>query len=324
MSARIIDGRTVAKRIQNQLRERVAAFAERGRPIKLVAVQVGDDPASRMYVNMQRRRAEAVGIAYELCQLPATCPEARLVETIDRLNNDPNVTAMIVQMPLPESMDPRLVQVRIAQEKDAEAIHPANMGRLFYDDYKIAPPTPAAAVMLLHGACADLSGKEALVVGHSEIVGKPIAAMLLASRQAAPTVTVSHVATRELAEHVHRAEVLIVAAGASQRRWAAFEASGRKSDPPDLRPLIRAEDVREGAIIIDVAINYVPKALDEHGRPVLGRHDAPEMHAIGDVDFDGVLHKAAAVTPVPGGVGPVTVAMLLENTLACARFQADG
>jgi methylenetetrahydrofolate dehydrogenase (NADP+)/methenyltetrahydrofolate cyclohydrolase len=203
------------------------------------------------------------------------------------------------------------------------------MGRLFYNDGLVAPCTPMAAVELLRRTCREmdlpLAGREAVVVGHSEIVGKPIAAMLLASRRNAPTVTVCHVATRELAEHTRRAEVLLVAAGVAQAKWMGYcraREAGFHPERPDLRPLVRGEMVREGAVVIDVAINRVPERLDAEGRPVASPEDAAEMVTVGDVDFPAAVKKAGAITPVPGGVGPVTVAMLLRNTIALARRQA--
>ena len=199
----------------------------------------------------------------------------------------------------------------------------ANMGKLFFDDYVIAPCATIAALSLLCAATDSLAGKEVVVVGHSEILGKPLAAMLLASRSAAPTVTVCHVATKNLKSHTQRAEVLIVAAGAAQRRWLKYQQAkeaGQDSQPPDLRPLVTAEHLRDGAIVIDAAINHIPKAMDDSGNPVTAGDGKAEMVTVGDVDFGAAVEKVSAITPVPGGVGPATVAVLLKNVITCAEL----
>ena len=323
MTAQIIDGKPMAEAIEREVAAQAAELAAAGRRPRLVAVQVGDDPASRIYTGMQRRRCEKVGIDYELLVLPPETSQGELRAGIAALNADPAVTAVILQMPLPPHIESRAVQMCLSPDKDAESMHPANLGRLVFGEYAVAPCTPGAAVALLKQACPDLAGKEVVVVGHSEIVGKPIAAMLLASRDAAPTVTVCHVATRDLAFHTRRAEVLIVATGAAQARWQAYcraRAAGGNPPRPNLNPLISADMLREGAVVIDVAINRIPAALDDRGDPVIGEDGKPLMLTVGDVDFDAAMEKVAAITPVPGGVGVVTVAMLLKNTLACAKL----
>ncbi|MHC4983316.1 MAG: bifunctional 5,10-methylenetetrahydrofolate dehydrogenase/5,10-methenyltetrahydrofolate cyclohydrolase, partial [Planctomycetota bacterium] len=199
MSAKIIDGEAVAEEIKKQAASDAAELAKSGRPPYLVAVQVGENPASRMYAKMQARSCEAAGIGYELLELPEAISQGELLSRIGELNGDSKVTGLILQMPVPKQIDARKVQVTIAPEKDVEGMHPANMGRLFYGGGIVAPCTPMAAVELLKRACRDLAGKETVVIGHSEIVGKPIAAMLLESLDASPTVTVCHVATKDLA-----------------------------------------------------------------------------------------------------------------------------
>ena len=228
-------------------------------------------------------------------------------------------------MPLPAGLDARAAQVAIAPAKDVEGMHPENMGRLFYGGGVVAPCTAVAAVELLRRTCADLAGKETVIVGHSEIVGKPVAAILLQSLDASPTVTVCHVATKDLAAHTRRAEVLIVATGVSQARWLSYsrrKKAGENPPVPDLSPLITADMLAEGAIVIDVAMNRIPKGFDDNGEPLKNDKGKMARVTVGDVDFDAAKEKVAAITPVPGGVGPVTVAMLLKNTVACAQAMA--
>jgi len=322
MAASIIDGREISQQLKHEVAQAAARLIEAGRALKLVAVQVGEDPASKIYTRMQQQGCEQTGIGYELISMPSETSREDLVDRIEQLNCDDSVTGIILQMPLPPHLDPRDIQTVISPEKDAESVHPWNMGRLFFDDYVIAPCTPAAAVTLLRAGCPDLTGKEVVVVGHSEIVGKPIAAMLLASRDCAPTVTVCHVATKDLEAHTSQGDVVIVATGVAQSRWLRYKqavAAGDNPTAPDLRPLISVDHLRTGAVVIDVAVNRIPKHLDERGRPV-SSEEPPEMVTVGDVDFAGAIEKVAAITPVPGGVGPVTVAMLLKNTITCAQL----
>jgi methylenetetrahydrofolate dehydrogenase (NADP+)/methenyltetrahydrofolate cyclohydrolase len=322
MAAKIIDGGVVAERIKQQVAQEVAALGESGRAVRLVAVQVGENPASKIYTNMQAKSCESVGIEYELLNLPAEMTEADLLARIDQLNGDPSVSGLILQMPVPPQIDARKVQTKIAPAKDIEGMGPENMGRLFYGGGVVAPCTPMAAVELLRSECPDIAGKETVVVGHSEIVGKPIAMMLLQSLDKSATVTVCHVATKELAAHTRRAEILFVATGVSQARWLGYnrrKKAGEDVSLPDLRPLIKADMIAEGAIVIDVAINRIPKGFDDEGNPLKNEKGRNAMRTVGDVDFEAAKEKVAAITPVPGGVGPVTVAMLLRNTVACAK-----
>ena len=321
MSATIIDGKAVADEIKLTVAADVASLKSRGKSVKLVALQVGAHPASKIYTNMQARACESVGIDYELLELPDTTDEQGLAGQIAALNDDSSVSGVILQMPLPPDINARRAQVTISPAKDVEAMHPENMGRLFYGGGIVAPCTPMAAVELLNRACEDLSGKEVVIVGHSEIVGKPIAAMLLESPSESPTVTVCHVATRDLGAHSRRADILIVAAGVSQARWLSCQRqlkAGQEVGTVDLAPLIGADMVGDGAIVIDVAINRIPASFDDQGQPQRNEKGRIAMRTVGDVDFEGVLDKVSAITPVPGGVGPVTVAMLLRNTVACA------
>ena len=325
MAAKTIDGEAIAAEMNRQTAQETGALAKAGRPVRLAAVQVGENPASKLYTNMQAKNCQAVGIAYDLVNLPAETSQADLLKRIEKLNADRTVSGLILQMPLPPQIDARVVQVTISPEKDVEGMGPVNMGRLFYGGGVVAPCTPMAAVELLRRTEPDLAGKETVIVGHSEIVGKPIAMILLRSLDASPTVTICHVATRDLAAHTLRADVLIVATGVPQARWMGYQRRKKKQPdlpPPDLSPLIKAEMLREGAIVIDVAINRVPKGFDADGNPLKNEKGKDAMITVGDVDYEGALEKVAAITPVPGGVGPVTVAMLLRNTLACAKASA--
>ncbi|MDY6914498.1 MAG: bifunctional 5,10-methylenetetrahydrofolate dehydrogenase/5,10-methenyltetrahydrofolate cyclohydrolase [Planctomycetota bacterium] len=322
MSAKIIDGKAVAERIKQQVSADAAELAQAGRPPQLVAVQAGENPASKIYTNMQKKSCEAVGIAYELLNLPEDISQDELIAKIDELNTDAKVSGLILQMPLPQQIDARQVQVKISPAKDVEGMHPENMGRLFYGGGIVGPCTPLAAVELLMQTCDDLAGKETVVVGHSEIVGKPVATILLQSLDAAPTVTVCHVATKDLAAHTRTADIVFVATGVSQARWLGYrrrKKAGQDVSPPDLSPLISADMLKADAIVIDVAINRIPKGLDENGEPLKNEKGKNAMKTVGDVDFEAAVDKVAAITPVPGGVGPVTVAMLLKNTIACAK-----
>jgi len=322
MSAKIIDGEALAAEMNRQTAQEAAELAKAGRPPHLVAVQVGENPASKLYTNMQAKSCQDVGIEYELLNLPAETPQAHLLKRIEQLNVEAKVSGLILQMPLPPQIDARAVQVTIAPDKDVEGMGPVNMGRLFYGGGIVAPCTPMAAVELLRQTCPDIAGKETVVVGHSEIVGKPIAMILLQSLNASPTVTVCHVATRDLAAHTRRADILFVAAGVSQARWLGYSRRKKKQPdlpPPDLSPLVKGDMLREGAIVIDVAINRIPKGFDVDGKCLKNEKGKDAMITVGDVDYDAALQKVAAITPVPGGVGPMTVAMLLRNTIACAK-----
>lgn len=291
MSARILDGRAIAAEIRNEVSRQIARVTlERG-AIRLVAILVGDDPAARLYAASQRKRCLQAGIQHELIELPADVSAEALHATIDRLNADPQVTGIMLQLPLPEHIDTAAAQYRIDPYKDVEGVSPANIGMLFYDEPILAPCTALAVVELIRRSGVEVRGAEAVVVGQSRIVGRPIS-MFLTTRMA--TVTACHIATRDLPAHTRRAEILVVAAGKPR--------------------LITADYVRPGAVVIDVGIHSVRERGDD-GREV--------RRTVGDVDFESVRQVAGAITPVPGGVGPVTVAMLLRNTVEAARKQSS-
>lgn len=323
MTATIIDGEAIASQIKQQVATDAAKLSAAGKTPRLTAVQVGENPASKIYTNMQARECQSVGIEYELKYLTEEITQGELLDEIEALNNDPSVSGVILQMPLPGHINPHEMQIAISPSKDVEGIGQSNLGHLFHGQGGCAPCTAIAAVELLRRTCDDLAGKEAVIVGHSEIVGKPIAMLLLQSLRESPTVTVCHVATRDLAFHTKRADILFVAAGVSQAKWRAAlrqaKAEGKDLLVPDLSPLISGGMIKDGAIVIDVAINRIPKGADENGHPLKRDNGKTAMRTVGDVDFDAAKEVASAITPVPGGVGPVTVAMLLKNTIICAK-----
>ena len=303
MAAVILDGEKLAASIREGLISEIKSLKQSDSVPHLVAVQVGENAASRIYVNQQKKACNEIGIEYELKEVPEDITEEGLIGTIEGLNNDKKVTGIILQMPLPKHVNTRKVQRRISPLKDVEGMHPFNMGMLVYGDPKIAPCTARGAIELLKSSGVSLKGKEVVVVGHSEIVGKPIALFLLQSQLESATPTVCHIATRDLAEHTKRADVVIVAAGKPN--------------------LIKADMLKDGAIVIDVGINRVP-VLDAQGQPVVDENGKKKMKTVGDVEFDKAKEKCSFISPVPGGVGPLTVAMLLRNCVECVKEQRAG
>ena len=284
MSARIIDGVALAAALREEVGERVRRLSEKGRDVHLTAILVGSTPAGELYAQRQREACEAVGISYELRTLAADVAPAGLAQTIQHLNRDPSVSGIMLHLPLPRHLDATEMQYQIDPFKDVEGVNPANIGYVVYGHTRIAPCTALAVIELIKTTGVPLRGAEAVVVGASEIAGKPIA--LLLTEQMA-TVTLCHIATRDLAEHTRRAQVLVCAAGVAG--------------------LIKGDDVSEGAVVIDVGINRI--TLPDKTKKT-----------VGDVEFDTVKERAAWITPVPGGVGPMTVAMLLKNTLRSAEL----
>ncbi len=277
----IIDGKAVAA----EVRERVAAdvealVTETGVRPALATVLVGDDPASHVYVRNKRKSSEEVGITSVHHELPADTSQAELAELLGALNDDEGVSGILLQLPVPDQIDGDAMTQLIDPLKDVDGLTPLSAGRLMQGLEGLVPCTPAGVMELLRSAGVELTGAEAVVVGRSKLVGKPVAALLLAANA---TVTQCHSRTRDLAEVCRRAEVLVAAVGVPR--------------------LVTADMVREGAVVIDVGIHREETGL------------------VGDVDFDAVKEKAAAITPVPGGVGPMTIAMLLSNTVKAARLQ---
>lgn len=278
--ARIIDGKKIAAETREQIKKDVAAFvAESGVTPGLAVVIVGENPASQVYVRNKHKACMEAGMNSWVIEMPESTEQSELMAEIERLKADPAVHGILVQLPLPKHLDEKAVIDAIPPEKDVDAFHPQNVGRIMLGDYAYLPCTPAGVMKMLEYEKIDVSGKECVVVGRSNIVGKPMAMLLL---QKNGTVTVCHSRTKELAEITRRADILVVAIG--------------KAD------FITGDMVKDGAVVIDVGMNR--------------REDGK---LTGDVDFASVSEKASAITPVPGGVGPMTITMLLENTLTAAR-----
>ena len=278
----ILEGKAVAAKVLAEVKAGVAALTARtGVQPTLAVVLVGEDPASQIYVRNKKRAADDVGIASRDFLFPAGCSQAELSETIRKINADPSVHGILLQLPLPKGLDENEAVNAIAPAKDADGLHPVSLGNLLAGKPSMVPCTPAGCIEILDHYGIPLEGAEAVVVGRSRLVGKPLAQLLL-GRNA--TVTMCHTRTRDLAEHCRRADVLCVAAG--QPRF------------------ITGDMVKEGAVVIDVGVN---------------RLDTGKL--TGDVDFDSASKRARAITPVPGGVGLMTVAMLMKNTLLAATRQ---
>lgn len=278
MAAKIIDGKAISAEVKEQVRAEI----ERDK-IKagLAVVIVGDDPASRVYVNNKKKACELCGIQSFEYALPAETTQKQLLELVDTLNADKSVNGILVQLPLPRHLDEKAVIERISPIKDVDAFHEMNVGKIMIGNYAFLPCTPAGCMELIHSTGIDVAGKECVVIGRSNIVGKPMAMLLLHENG---TVTVCHSKTKDLAEVCRRADILVAAVG---------------------RPnFVTADMVKDGAVVIDVGINRL-----DNGK------------LCGDVKFDEVSEKAGYITPVPGGVGPMTIAMLMKNTLTAARIQ---
>ncbi len=277
--SRIIDGKVLAQQIEEEVRSGVESL-ESGRGVTpgLATILVGDDPASKMYVRLKHKACERVGISAEDYLLPAETSQKELLSLIDTLNKNRDVHAILLQLPLPKHLSPREAMEAIAPAKDADGFHPYNMGKLMIGDEGLVPCTPHGVIRALEEYNVPIKGKNVVIIGHSNVVGKPMAAMFL-NRDA--TVSVCHVFTDDLNRYTLGADILVVAAG--------------------VKHLIKADIVKEGVVIFDVGITK-----EENG-------------VYGDVDFENVIKKASLLTPVPGGVGPITIAMLMKHVLMCAE-----
>ncbi|MGR3309582.1 MAG: bifunctional 5,10-methylenetetrahydrofolate dehydrogenase/5,10-methenyltetrahydrofolate cyclohydrolase [Candidatus Brocadiales bacterium] len=296
MAAQLIDGEKIALGVRTDLKAEVETLAKKDVFPHLKAVQVGENPASRLYVKNQKKSCEEIGIAYTLDELPPSTTEGQLIEHIERLNVDKETTGVILQMPLPEGINAQKVQSLITPSKDVEGMNLTSMGAMVYGNARLAPCTAMAAVELIKSVGVDLTGMEATIVGRSAIVGKPVSLMLL-DLHIIPTIC--HTRTKDLSFHTKRADILVAAVGRPET--------------------IRGNMIKPGAIVIDVGINRVPD-LDEHGNQILNSKGKPKKKTVGDVVFDEAKDIAGYITPVPGGVGPMTVVMLLKNTVEAAKM----
>jgi len=283
MTARRIDGKAAAQALRDRVAALVTDFvSQTGRAPGLATVLVGEDPASAVYVRSKNRATAEAGMVSVAHNLPETTTQDELVALVDTLNADPQVDGILVQLPLPPRIDERVIISRISPDKDVDGFHPVNAGRLAIGLNGFVPCTPLGCLRLLQGELGDLAGKEAVVIGRSNIVGKPMALLLL---RESCTVTVAHSRTRELPAVVRRADIVVAAVGRAE--------------------MVRGDWIKPGATVIDVGINRLP-ADDGKGR------------LVGDVAYDEVAEVAGAITPVPGGVGPMTIACLIRNTFVSA------
>ena len=289
MTAKIIDGKQVAADMRAELKEKVAELKTKGVTPGLAVILVGDDPASKSYVTAKERACEEIGIYSDDNRLPADTTEEDLLALVEKCNKDPKINGILVQLPLPKHIDEDKVLLAIDPAKDVDGFHPVNVGKMVVGQDAFLPCTPHGVIHLLLRNNVQLEGAEVVIVGRSNIVGKPLANMLI---QKAPTgnatVTVCHTRTKNMAEHVKRADIIIAAAG-----W------------PNT---VTADMVKDGAVVIDVGVNRVEDATKKRG-----------YRLAGDVDFEAVKEKASLITPVPGGVGPMTITMLLYNTVLSAE-----
>lgn len=293
MSAKIISGTEVAKAIREELKGEVAELKEKHAVVPgLVTILVGEDPASQSYVSAKNKTAHALGIHSEQVTLPADTSEKDLLATVEKYNKDKNIHGILVQLPLPKHINETNVLYAIDPAKDVDGFHPVNVGKMVLGEECFLPCTPHGILELLTRSGVETSGAEVVVIGRSNIVGKPIANLMLQKRKGGnATITLCHTRTKDMAAHCKRADIIIAAVGVPK--------------------MVTADMVKDGVVVIDVGVNRIGKTAD--GKAILA----------GDVDFDAVKEKASYITPVPGGVGPMTITMLMKNTVQAAR-QAAG
>jgi len=293
MTAKIIDGKQTAADMRVELKAEVAKLKIKNIVPGLAVILVGEDPASKSYVTAKERACEEIGIFSDDNHLPADTSEADLLALVEKRNNDPKINGILVQLPLPKHIDESKVLLAIKPEKDVDGFHPINIGKMVAGEKAFLPCTPNGIIQLLKRSGVKTEGAEVVVIGRSNIVGKPIANMLIQKKDTGnATVTVCHTRTKNLADHVKHADIIIAAAG---------------------RPnTVTADMVKPGAVVIDVGVNRVEDSTKKRG-----------YRLVGDVDFEAVKEKASLITPVPGGVGPMTITMLLYNTVESAK-QAAG
>lgn len=278
--SKIIDGKVISAAVKERVKKGVAELNKKGITVGLAVIIVGEDPASKIYVANKKKACEALGIISEEYALPESTTEEELLKLVDELNHKKSINGILCQLPLPRHLDEKLIINSILPEKDVDAFHPANVGRIMIGDYDFVPCTPAGIMEMLAYENISPEGKTCVVIGRSNIVGKPMAMLLLHKNG---TVTVCHSKTQNLKEICSKADILVAAVGKAK--------------------FVTADMVKEGAVVIDVGMNRVDGKL------------------YGDVDYEAVKEKATAITPVPGGVGPMTIAMLMQNTLTAAKRQ---
>ena len=276
----IIDGKKVSAQVKEQVRIETEELVKKGIKPGLAVIIVGDDPASRVYVNNKKKACEKVGFLSKEFALPATTTQEELLSLVKELNEDKEINGILCQLPLPKGLDEKAVIEAISPLKDVDAFHASNVGKIMIGDYDFLPCTPAGVMEMLHSYNIPVEGKECVVIGRSNIVGKPMAMLLLHENG---TVTITHSRTKNLKEVTKRADILVAAIGKPK--------------------FVTADMVKEGAVVIDVGMDR-----DENGK-------------LGDVDFENVKEKCSAITPVPGGVGPMTIAVLMKNTLKACKIQ---
>ncbi len=277
----IIDGKKVSAQVKEQVRIETEELVKKGIKPGLAVIIVGDDPASRVYVNNKKKACEKVGFLSKEFALPATTTQEELLALVNELNEDKEINGILCQLPLPKGLDEKAVIEAISPLKDVDAFHASNVGKIMIGDYDFLPCTPAGVMEMLHSYNVPVEGKECVVIGRSNIVGKPMAMLLLHENG---TVTITHSRTKNLKEVTKRADILVAAIGKPK--------------------FVTADMVKEGAVVIDVGMDR-----DENGK------------LCGDVDFENVKEKCSAITPVPGGVGPMTIAVLMKNTLKACKIQ---
>jgi methylenetetrahydrofolate dehydrogenase (NADP+)/methenyltetrahydrofolate cyclohydrolase len=289
MKAKIIDGKAIAQQIRSELAGDVQALKAKGIVPGLGVILVGEDPASQSYVTAKEKACHDIGLFSDDNRLPATTSQAELIALVKQMNADPRINGILVQLPLPKGLNESEVLLTIDPDKDVDGFHPTNVGRMVVGEKAFLPCTPHGVVQMLVRSGVTIDGAHVVIVGRSNIVGKPLANMLMAKgKRANATVTVCHTRTRDIGYFTRQADIVIAAAG---------------------RPnTVTADMIREGAVVIDVGVNRIEDATRKQG-----------FRLVGDVDYEGCLHKAGMITPVPGGVGPMTITMLLYNTVESAK-----
>ncbi len=292
MAAKIIDGKQVAEELRAELKAEVTKLKQEAVIPGLGVILVGEDPASQSYVTAKERACEEIGIYSDDNRLPEDTTQERLIGLIDKMNTDPKINGILVQLPLPKHLNESEVLLAISPDKDVDGFHPMNIGKMVAGQKAFLPCTPHGVIQLLLRSGVTIKGSDVVIVGRSNIVGKPLANMLIQkSPTGNATVTICHTRTKDLAYHTRRADIVIAAAGRANT--------------------ITADMVKEGVVVIDVGVNRIADDTKKRG-----------YRLVGDVDFEAVREKASLITPVPGGVGPMTITMLLYNTVESARIAA--